>query len=261
MKIAVVIAGLARSLDHCLPTVEQNTTTVLRHTPGIEVTQLLILSHSATPLNDERTGENLPATVNFELVGSRRATLFLLEDLRRESAPLYDFALQRGEWLGGSGRNLRNYLEFLTVLKKAGESLADQDADVVIFVRPDVLVLDRFIPIPGLTLSREAVLTPQWGRFQGLNDRMAVIPQRFVQQYFSRITGVKEFIEQNGSFDPEKHLAWSLRQVPSRSSLSTELVRVRAGGVLAEKDLERLETSGPYRRAQARKLRQTYPAR
>lgn len=260
MKICLAVVGLARSLDICLPSIEHKILRSFRMAPGLRVSESLILSHSAKPLNNERTGEDQAPTIDPQILGSRKATLLPLEQIREESSALFSRALRKGEWLEGSGRNLRNYLEFLTVLKKAGESLADEDADVVIFIRPDLLVLDKFIPVRGVNLSTTAILTPRWGRFFGLNDRMAIIPQRFIPEYFSRLDTVEEFIEEHGPLDPEKHLAWALREIPSRPSLTTELVRVRAGGVLAEKDLERLETSGPFRRAQARKLRRTYPA-
>jgi len=260
LKVRIAIAGLARSLHVCLPTVDRNISGVLRVSPGFQVSQSLTLSHSATPLNNERTGEDQAPTIDPQILRSRKATLLPLEQIREESSALFSRALRKGEWLEGSGRNLRNYLEFLTVLKKAGDSLADEDVDVVIFIRPDLLVLDKFIPVRGVNLSTTATLTPRWGRFLGLNDRMAIIPQRYIPEYFSRLDTVEEFIQRHGPLDPEKHLAWALREIPSRPSLTTELVRVRAGGVLAEKDLERLETSGPFRRAQAKKLRRTYPA-
>ena len=261
VKVHVAIAGLARSLDVCLETVEEKIVRPLHATPGLKVSSSLTLSYSHLPLHNARTAEAEAPALTKMALEFPKSSFYRLEQIRRDISPLYFRARKSGEWLEGSGRNLRNYLEFLSLLNRARGSVVNEGADVVIFLRPDVFVLDRFIPIPGLTLSQKAVLTPRWGKFYGLNDRMAVIPGQFVDQYFSRVTSVEEFIEKNGPLDPEKHLAWSLREVPSRSSLSTELVRVRAGGVLAEKDLERLETSGPYRRAQARKLRQTYPAR
>ncbi len=261
MKLHLSVTGLARSLEVCLPTIERNISRWLRLAPGFDISQSLTLSYSATPLNNERTGEDQAATPNPDILRSQVATLFPLEEIREESSALFSRALREGEWLEGSGRNLRNYLEFLTVLKKAGNSIAEEDVDVVVFIRPDLLVLDRFIPLRGITLSKNAVITPRWGKFLGLNDRMAIIPRRFIPEYFSRIDTVEEFMREQGPLDPERHLAWALRRIPSRPSLTTELVRVRAGGVLAEKDLERLETSGPIRRAQAKKLRRTYPTR
>ena len=261
MKICLAVVGLARSLDICLPSIEHNLFRSLAIAPGLRVSRSFTLSHSAKPLNNERTGESLAPTIEPQILRSERATLLPLETIREESSALFSRALTKGEWLEGSGRNLRNYLEFLTVLKKAGDSLALEDADIFIFIRPDLLVLDRFIPIRGITLSENSIITPRWGKFLGLNDRMAIIPQRFIPEYFSRLDTVEEFLDEHGPLDPEKHLAWALRGIPSRPSLTTELVRVRAGGVIAEKDLERLETSGPIRRAQAKKLRRTYPAR
>lgn len=261
MKVAIAIAGLARSLQVCLPTIDRNISGLLRVSPGFQISQTLILSHSAEPLNNERTGEDQAPTIDPQILKFRKATLLPLEQIREESSALFSRALTKGEWLDGSGRNLRNYLEFLTVLKKTGDSLANEDSDIVIFIRPDLLVLDKFIPVRGVNLSKNSIITPRWGKFLGLNDRMAIIPQRFIPEYFSRIDTVEEFIREQGPLDPERHLAWALRGIPSRPSLTTELVRVRAGGVIAEKDLERLETSGPIRRAQAKKLRRAYPTR
>lgn len=261
MKIHLVIAGLARSLEICLPTVDRNLSSVFGVTPGFQFSQSLVLSYSKQPLNNERTGEDVAPNVDPQILRSRSATLLPLEQIREESDAIFSLALTKGEWLEGSGRNLRNYLEFLTVLKKAGDSLANIDADVVIFVRPDLLVLDKFIPVRGVNLSKTEILTPRWGKFRGLNDRIAIIPHHHLQEYFARLDTVEEFLNEHGPLDPEKHLAWALRESPVRASLGIELVRARAGGVLAEKDLERLETSGPFRRAQARKLRRTYPTR
>lgn len=261
MKIHLLIAGLARSLDDCLPAVKRKISWQLKLLPGCGFSESLALSYSTNPLDNERTGENQPALIRPETVDSFQAQLFDLEDVRDESREIYERAHKRGEWLEGSGRNLRNYLEFLTVLKKAGESVQESDADIIMFIRPDLLVLDRFVPIPGLTLSTKTVLTPRWGRFLGLNDRFAIVPRQYVSDYFYRIDTVDEFLEREGPLDPERHLAWSLRDIPTRASLGIELVRVRAGGFLADKDLERLETSGPLRRMQARRLRQAFPSR
>ena len=261
MKIHIAVVGLARSLEFCYPSIERNIAGLMRLDPSIEISQSVTVSYSTHPLNNERTGEFQAATPDPEFVRSIDAKILPVETLREECASLFDFTLQAGEWLSGSGRNLRNYLEFLTLLRKSAGTEQTNSAEIVIFVRPDVFVLDRLFPVRGVTISKKAILTPRWGRFHGLNDRIAILPQKYVPQYFSRIETVRQFVTEIGPFDPEKHLAWTVRELPSRPTLGTELIRIRAGGVLSEKDMERLESSGPFRLAQARRLRRRFPSR
>lgn len=259
MRIHLAIVGLARSIEFCYPSIEQNISGPIRACPALRLSQSVTLSHSSAPLNNERTGEFRPATLDANFVHSVEAATFAVEELREETSSLFRFSLQAGEWLNGSGRNLRNYLEFLALLEKANETVQAKSPDVVIFLRPDVLVVDRFIPVRGINISAKAMLTPRWGKFHGLNDRMAVLPGEYAHDYLSRIRSVREFIRHVGPFNPEKHLAWAMRKFPSKPTLRTELIRIRAGGVLAEKDMERLESAGPFRRAQAKRLRLQFP--
>ena len=85
MKICLAVVGLARSFDICLPSRERNIFRSLGMAPGLEVSQSLTLSHSAKPLNNERTGENQAPTIDTEILGPKLATLYPLEQVREES--------------------------------------------------------------------------------------------------------------------------------------------------------------------------------
>jgi len=257
--VHVMICGLARSLSICVPSINEKIIGSLARAPGIDVTWSFVLSYTNSPLNNPRTSETSPAQIDLDETTAENAALFELEDLRSRTSDLYSRILGFGEWIGGSGRNLRNYLEFLSLLKIAGEEMLEGDSDAVLFVRPDVFVLDRFIPIPGLTISKQAVLTPSWGKFNGLNDRMAFVPRQHLPDYFFRLDSAEVFAQQIGPMDPEKHLKWALRNVPSRATIGTELVRIRAGGFPEKRDLERLRTSHPIRKLQEKQLRSKLP--
>lgn len=255
MHIHVAVVGLVRSFSDCLPSLNKRVLSFLPRFPGISISSSFHLSRTKVSLRNLRTNEfGAPEYAVEHLLGNQPYFFFETKALREESKSLLETILPSGEWLEGGGRNLQNYLEALTLLKSANTQLRDFPADAYLYVRPDLKMLDPFIPVPGMTISTQKVLTPAWGRWGGLNDRMAIVPQRYANDYFSRLDTVVDFVNENGPFHPERHLAYALRNIPNEARLRFEAIRVRTGGVLEDIDLKRLNASGLRGRIHARKL-------
>lgn len=220
----------------------------------------LHLSRSQAPLGNPRTSEfDVPEYDIDSVVAKYDHDIVELDDLRAQVGSLTEEAGSYGDWLGGTGRNVRNYLEFLQLLAHSRKQIEQYSADAYIFVRPDLFPVDTFIPFPGVTLSTRKILTPRWGRWSGLNDRFAVVPQRYTKQYFSRIETVPEYLVAKGPLRPERHLKWALQKVPFSARLPFELVRVRTGATLEKTDLSRLRNGGRRRQRQLASLLELYP--
>ena len=130
-----------------------------------------------------------------------------------------------------------------------------QKFDIFVFLRPDMEYLDP-IDIAGvgsLIRDREVdLITPEWGKWTGLNDRFAFCSRRGAQAYAKRLDHVDAFCREKGFLQAEQlllHVATS--QGLKLADTAIRAMRVRANGATWREDFRLTRTQ--YLRSVARK--------
>jgi SAM-dependent methyltransferase len=141
------------------------------------------------------------------------------------------------------GTMRRNALQQLYSLKRLGELIGSHGGafDVYGLFRADLMYLSP-APVQEIVdlIVRQGVdiVTPDWHRWGGYNDRLAFCSRRGAEVYLNRIERVPEFCASTGAFQSEA----LLRHVAERSGLRhVEIAmlqgrRVRATGVVVDEN-------------------------
>ncbi len=112
-------------------------------------------------------------------------------------------------------------------------SAATESFDAIIRIRPD-LWIHRFQPprLEQWEFSHNWVLSPWWGKFGGINDRLAIMGKYAAPIYFGLYDMIPALLEKGCPFHPETLLAESLRiqSVTVESNLMTEFSTERMDG-------------------------------
>ncbi len=113
-------------------------------------------------------------------------------------------------------------------------SAATESFDVIIRIRPD-LWIHRFQP-PDLSpfecVPERICFSPWWGKFGGINDRLAVTGKEAARIYFNLYDMIPTLLKKGCPFHPETLLAESLRVqgIIVESNLMTEFSTERMDG-------------------------------
>ena len=107
---------------------------------------------------------------------------------------------------------------------------ADKESfDVIIRIRPDIWI-HRFEKPPDPYITE--CFCPWWGKFGGINDRLAIMGRQAGQVYFSMYDGINRLLELGCPFHPETLVAESLRRggINVQSLLMVEFSTERMDG-------------------------------
>ena len=112
-------------------------------------------------------------------------------------------------------------------------SAAIESFDVIIRIRPD-LWIHRFIPpdFQRIGLLGNQVYSPWWGKFGGINDRLAIMGSEAAATYFNLYDGIEGLLKQGCPFHPETLLNEWLQMcgVVVETNLMTEFSTERMDG-------------------------------
>ena len=109
--------------------------------------------------------------------------------------------------------------------------------DAVAYLRPDLLYVDELDVDRLLALKRDAVLTPSWQTWHGMNDRFAFAPPLMAARFGNRIALVKRFVADR-PMHSETFARYAMVHVHKASLELTHMrgLRMRANGEIAEND-------------------------
>ena len=241
MRVALAYFGLTRSLRHTAASIACNVEAPLAEA-GAEVHRVGHF-HRPALINNPRSGEHgvVPEEGDTPLLG-----------LDTMIAEPQDPALVAADWatcrtgqdaFGDGYRSLHNLCFQLRSLRQVW-SLAEsalRPGDWVLFLRPDLLYLDR-IDIPVLTRMLERTGTdlavPSWQSWGGLNDRFALCRVEAAASYAKRADHLGTMVSRFGAVHPESLLAYAVEASGLRATtMDARAVRIRAGGQPAPQDL------------------------
>ncbi len=108
-------------------------------------------------------------------------------------------------------------------------SAATESFDVIIRIRPD-LWIHRFRP--PRNFDEWTCVAPWWGKFGGINDRLAILGNDAANRYFNLYDSIPEYLSKGCPFHPETLLLTHLQSngVNIESNLMTEFSTERMDG-------------------------------
>lgn len=144
---------------------------------------------------------------------------------------------------GDGYASVRNLCFQLRSLGRLWSLMASEvgDEDWVLFLRPDLLYLDRF-DIPHLVAGMDAggyeMAVPRWHCWGGLNDRFALCNAYAAEAYATRGEHAAACAAQTRGLHPESLVAFAARRAGLHVGLvDLRAVRVRADGSAAARDM------------------------
>lgn len=240
LSVHLAVIGLVRNFSTCLPQILELYWASISENRFLQSSISFHLSQTAMPLDNPRSQEFiLPDADAANLLEDYPHSIFELEKIRDESQFLFRKLLDKGEWLPGDGRNLRNYVEAMWLQRLAYQELKKVQADVFIFCRPDIYPVTPLQIYPWILMGSFFLLSPRWGQYSGTNDRFAIIPRKYLKKYLCRIENSLDYVKQNGPLFPERFLKWSLSRSAHLALLPHDGVRIRSGGTPNRRDLKR----------------------
>lgn len=169
----------------------------------------------------------------------------LVDQAQLDQAIGFDgFLPELKDYYADGHQSTRNIFRSLFALRQA-HALARQsfDPDIVVFLRPDLFYIDRWDTSGMLgklqASGPQAVLTPIWQQWGGLNDRLAVCSRTSAQVFASRFEHILEFvIATEEGIQAERLLLWHCLQqgLDFSSCFAERAIRVRATGLFREEN-------------------------
>lgn len=149
-----------------------------------------------------------------------------------------------GDYYQDGFRSLRNLYSQLTSLRRATDRAVCRAADVVVFIRPDLMYHDAL----DLALARAAcaapgtVFLPHWQSHGGLNDRFALcVGTEAAQAYGRRLLVAQQFCARFGALHAERLLSFAIGSAGLRvRRLRARASRTRIDGRIKDEDFSLL---------------------
>ena len=231
-KIAVALYGLPRCSAVTVPSIERQILSPLRRCGDVRVYYHLFLQDR---IDNPRSGEAGPLDrSNYEFVRPYEGRLERPPDLV-DSAD-YRLVLQRGDSYGDDGASLKNLFLQLHSLAAVASLASQDDPDVVVFVRPDLLYHDPVEPhvVRHAFRHPRVCAIPGWQWYRGCNDRFAICGREAAEFYANRGAHLIEFCRRRSRpIESEEILLQALRRERlSIVALPLRASRVRLGGLI-----------------------------
>lgn len=253
MRIHIAIVGINRSLRFTAHSIRGRLIAPLQRLPWVTLsTSLTLIKPPGNLVSNARSGEEGELD-NFVPDFLPQAEVYEIEQnqLDKDIFSRFSFFDSLDDPWEDNKKSLMNLFRFLMALEKTFSNLvAPLQPDVVIFLRPDLLIADRLYPIARLlhlkllsTLNSSAVILPTWGRQRGLNDRFAILSSAATKLYFLRARQLSADFFKAGSPNSEKLLKNAMKHALVSSSIYSRMPRIRIGGEIAYRDKPMMRSS------------------
>jgi hypothetical protein len=213
MSIAVLISGQMRSFAQCYPTQRWQ---IFRHyEPDIHF--------FVSCCDDEQARSVDLLREHFDNVHSERyadPTDLPVIPIEKGAWAPYANAITHDKLMLQHWGNLKVWEFFLNKSE-------NKNFDTIIRIRPDIWI-HRFMPVR--VRKPEECYCPWWGKFGGVNDRLAVMGIAAAFFYFNVFNRITELMAKGCPFHPESLVAASLEGMTVRNTLMTEFSTLRMNG-------------------------------
>lgn len=245
LSVAVVFYGLSRSLSHTHVSIQNN---ILAQLDAHNITYKIYV-HSVVfegEYSDPRSGEHKVRLNNTEWQELLRPDVIIEkshDDFVREHDDMFERVLAFGDPHHNNGRSTKNEIEALHSMKSA--VLAAQNDkltfDGMLILRPDLLYLDEISVTTLLwAIRRGYVVTPNWQRFGGENDRFAYGAWSPTQIVGTRFNDIEAYCNTTSApWHAEHFLSWVISNAKaSHCCVDQRAARVRGNGIVVTEEFE-----------------------
>ena len=234
MIIQVIICGFNRSLEHCIKSIEENVIKqVKKHCKDLKVA--FVLSFSSAPVSNLRSEELVENSNDLNFLNTDKYFVKTMsqEEIDSSIREPYSKAAQNGPgWPEASeevnNQSLMNALRYLKLLDFSSNFI-DPSADLVLLLRPDLEYIET-VDFSKYIRYKNIIIIPEWDNYSGFNDRIAIVPKRYISHYFKRIDNIENYIKAGLVFNPEIFLKYSLKNALVGTVWTEKAQRVRSGG-------------------------------
>jgi len=238
MKVQVVIAGFNRCLSVTYPIINKLVIKALQD-DGVKVRVDLIISRTKKQVINPRSHEigkpewRIPTFTKDHTCRTYNASII---DWRAKK--MYSWAKSLGDpWPESNFKNLRNVVGQLKMLHIAARHI-DKASDAILYLRPDLIPLDRFTISRYENRLQLASIFPYWHSWGGLNDRVALLRQEDAHIYFNRLLAAPQYLSQGQMLHAEKFMGFAMRESKVEQVMLERFTRARIGGVLQSENFE-----------------------
>ena len=240
VKVCIGFYGLTRSLKYTLPNIKKNIFQPLKNA-NIEY-DIALHTYNMKKLTNPRSKEfNVRLDPNeYKLLHPKWVRVTNQDRFDRAYAPIFQRVGKRGNPWNDGGQSLKNLTRQLNSLRVLANIIPnDQNYDLFIFLRPDHIFYGPLNIQAILELARPGtIITPSWGNYGGVNDRLAIGEPAVIRAWARRINLVDQYIkhaplhsEQFNKFTIKTH-GWT------HATLKLLCCRIRAnGGVKVDRGL------------------------
>ncbi|MDO8651964.1 MAG: hypothetical protein Q7R66_07235 [Undibacterium sp.] len=239
--IILVFYGITRSLQHTYQSIFENIIQPAR----IEAnTKTYCHFFNQKEINNPRTAE--VGTLNPDEWRLLKPDVFIIDEINNESENKYIDELSRyGNAWEDSGESLRNIIRQLLSLQRITRRIqADGGADLVVFIRPDMLIHTKFPFADWLRSIRpNTVAIPYWQWSGGLNDRLAVCGRQSYGIVGERLNQATHYCKRyKKPLHSERLLFFSLKNSTAQiCTTDVRATRIRFNGESANESFEHVK--------------------
>lgn len=246
-RVAICFYGLNRSLRHTIAAIQARVFQPL-YDACVEV-DTFFHTWTLKTLQDSHNGErDLTLGGPWEMARAFRDTLCRYavgdQDLFDVRSNLSAWRQLDHRYKGPNFRNMARQLESLRQVTQLWKLEADVRSDgtdyyrAVLYIRPDLLILDKIDVNQLLKLQPGTFLTPYWHQFSGLNDRLVAGTQSVARAFGERSKFLWHYA-QHKFIRSESYLKWIMLEKYKfeMDILEMRAQRVRTTGQIANNDI------------------------
>ncbi len=216
MKTAVLISGQLRTFRKCYPTQKWQ---IFRHyEPDI---------HFFTSICDDEQAKDIELLQN-----DYPETIYC--ERYQDPSDLPDIPVEKGKFAPYA--NAASHYKLMLqhwgnkkVWDFFASSAATESFDVIIRIRPD-LWIHRFEPPRFEKGETNTAFLPWWGKFGGVNDRLAIMGNVAAEAYFNVYDEIQDLLHMGCPFHPETLVASALMAMSVKNTVMTEFSTERMDG-------------------------------
>lgn len=228
-KIAICFFGITRSLSFTIESIKRNVIV-----PTKELGDVKVICHffNQKEINNPRSGEQLKLDPEeYKLLAPDFIKLEKPNSFLADSD--FNNVIGFGDAFGDNNFSTKNLFHQLWSISQVTDSARVWGADIVVFVRPDILYHDSFQDAleQAIAIDEPRVYAPNWQHWDGVNDRFAIaVGSKAIESYGKRYNKILEYCTKtNSPLHSEKLLDYSLKKI-DRYFIKHRASRVRASG-------------------------------
>lgn len=236
----LLYVGFNRSINHAYPSVRSNILESCSRQGYI--VKLSALISTADKIIESNRGAREFGRVERELpaaLSSDAHDLVLLDEevVNAEIQETFERVKRFGDpWPETNFKSLFNLVHLL-YLQKQSARLIDVDSRITMYLRPDLLALDKLDLMRLEKCGRNQLMTPSWHHWGYLNDRVALAKPWVMRRYLSRWDLVFDYLSKvREPLHAEKFLSYTMKTTPTAQVISEKFSRVRANGLIVEEN-------------------------